>query len=63
MPTLVCPTCRAAVAKTAENKAFPFCGERCQLLDLGGWLDERYRIAGSSQATDSEDDSELSDPN
>lgn len=22
----------------------PFCSERCRLLDLEGWLSERYRI-------------------
>ena len=40
----VCPTCRAAAPAPAENDAFPFCSRRCQLVDLGGWLDERYRI-------------------
>jgi len=23
---------------------FPFCSTRCQLIDLGRWLDEDYRI-------------------
>ncbi len=23
---------------------FPFCSERCKLIDLGAWLDEEYRI-------------------
>ncbi|NLK40879.1 MAG: DNA gyrase inhibitor YacG [Planctomycetes bacterium] len=23
---------------------FPFCSERCRLIDLGAWLDERYRV-------------------
>lgn len=30
----------------AENKWFPFCSERCKLVDLGGWLDEDFRIPG-----------------
>ena len=25
---------------------FPFCGERCKMLDLGKWLDEEY-VLGS----------------
>ncbi|MGH7179578.1 MAG: DNA gyrase inhibitor YacG [Tepidisphaeraceae bacterium] len=25
--------------------AFPFCSERCKLIDLGRWLEEKYRIA------------------
>jgi len=24
---------------------FPFCCERCKLIDLGAWLDAEYRIA------------------
>ena len=24
--------------------AFPFCSERCKLIDLGRWLDGRYQI-------------------
>jgi len=23
----------------------PFCSQRCKLVDLGAWADERYRIA------------------
>jgi hypothetical protein len=43
--TTTCPTCRAVPTKDG-NKAYPFCCERCQLIDLGRWLDERYRIPG-----------------
>jgi uncharacterized protein len=38
-----CPTCRGAAVR-AGNKVFPFCSERCQLIDLGRWLSEEYRI-------------------
>ena len=38
-----CPTCRAAAIKEG-NKLFPFCSERCQLVDLGRWLNEDYRV-------------------
>jgi len=38
-----CPTCKKA-SKKDGNKVFPFCCERCQLVDLGKWLDEEYRI-------------------
>jgi uncharacterized protein len=38
-----CATCKRAAAQ-AGNKFFPFCSERCQLIDLGRWLDEEYRI-------------------
>jgi uncharacterized protein len=49
-----CPTCRAPVAKDAArpNKLFPFCSERCHLVDLGRWLGEDYRIPGPPVATE-----------
>lgn len=40
-----CPTCRSEVA-WADNPHRPFCSLTCRLVDLGGWLDERYRIPG-----------------
>ena len=54
-----CPTCKKDVAPDA--KSFPFCSERCRLLDLGNWLDGRYRIASQNderQPDDGEDDTE-----
>ncbi len=41
--TIPCPTCRKPVAATAEN--FPFCSDRCRLLDLGKWASGDYRIS------------------
>jgi endogenous inhibitor of DNA gyrase (YacG/DUF329 family) len=40
-----CPTCRGEAAGTG-NPHRPFCSLTCRLLDLGAWLDERYRIPG-----------------
>jgi len=40
-----CPTCRAPV-DWAGNPHRPFCSFSCRLIDLGGWRDERYQIAG-----------------
>jgi endogenous inhibitor of DNA gyrase (YacG/DUF329 family) len=36
----------------AEWPHFPFCSDRCKLIDLGRWLGESYRIpsAGSKGA-------------
>jgi endogenous inhibitor of DNA gyrase (YacG/DUF329 family) len=34
------------VAPRSENRAFPFCCDRCRLLDLSKWLGGEYRIAG-----------------
>jgi endogenous inhibitor of DNA gyrase (YacG/DUF329 family) len=38
-----CPTCGAATG-WRDNPQRPFCSLTCRLIDLGGWLDERYRI-------------------
>ena len=27
-----------------QNTFFPFCSERCKLVDLGNWLGEAYRV-------------------
>jgi len=29
----------------------PFCSERCKLVDLAAWADERYRIPGEPVPT------------
>ena len=40
----------------------PFCGERCKLLDLRQWVDERYRVPGPAVETRNEgDEDERSD--
>ncbi len=38
-----CPTCRGEAIREG-NKLWPFCSERCHLVDLGRWLGEEYRI-------------------
>jgi hypothetical protein len=40
-----CPTCRRETPWEG-NPLRPFCSERCRVLDLAAWADERYRIAG-----------------
>ena len=47
--TVLCPTCGAAVAWTAENRWKPFCSERCKLIDLGQWATEKYRVPAEEQ--------------
>jgi endogenous inhibitor of DNA gyrase (YacG/DUF329 family) len=39
-----CPICKQPAAPKAANAAFPFCSERCRLIDLGNWLGETYRV-------------------
>jgi uncharacterized protein len=49
---LSCPTCKKAV--TSKDPEFPFCSERCRLIDLGKWASGHYVI--SSPVTDTDDD-------
>jgi endogenous inhibitor of DNA gyrase (YacG/DUF329 family) len=39
-----CPICKKPT--DSESRAdFPFCSERCKLLDLGNWASEKYVIS------------------
>ena len=46
---MTCPTCRKRAEKSA-NKVYPFCCERCHLVDLGRWLGEEYRVPIEGEA-------------
>jgi endogenous inhibitor of DNA gyrase (YacG/DUF329 family) len=39
-----CPICKKEIVG-GENPYRPFCGERCQLIDLDNWLSGRYQIS------------------
>jgi len=39
-----CPICGGKRGPLGENKFFPFCCDRCKLVDLGRWLGEEYFI-------------------
>ena len=41
-----CPICDRLMegASRADWPEFPFCSRRCQLIDLGRWLGESYRV-------------------
>ena len=41
--SLRCPTCRKIVLK--EDPEFPFCSERCRVIDLGRWASGEYKIS------------------
>lgn len=40
--------------REGEDRWFPFCSERCKLVDLGRWLGEAYRIPGPPAAGEAE---------
>jgi uncharacterized protein len=50
-----CPICRQPVAERGVNRFFPFCSDRCRLLDLGKWFDGRYRVPGEPASDDEAD--------
>ena len=64
-----CPICRKPTDSEASAD-FPFCSERCRLLDLGNWSSEKYVITepildesspenpGRSDRNDDEDEHE-----
>ena len=37
-----CPICKREVCLT--DPEFPFCSERCRLMDLGNWASGNYKI-------------------
>jgi endogenous inhibitor of DNA gyrase (YacG/DUF329 family) len=44
-----CPICSRSytLAAVGELVSFPFCSDRCRLIDLGRWLKSSYMINGS----------------
>lgn len=47
-----CPSCNK-VLTDAMREAPPFCSARCRQIDLGRWLNEEYRIAGTESEMES----------
>ncbi len=44
-----CPVCKKTVEVSTQGQLedsgfFPFCSQRCRLIDLGAWLDGEYVI-------------------
>ena len=42
-----CPICKKPIDEAEKNKPkspYPFCSERCKLVDLGRWLDGAYQV-------------------
>lgn len=45
-----CPICKQPVGIGMSD--FPFCSERCRLIDLGNWATEKYVISTPIQPGD-----------
>lgn len=50
-----CPQCGTMSEYKTDNPSRPFCGERCKLMDLGAWAEERYSIPGVAALAESSD--------
>ena len=51
-----CPTCGDGLPADARdpdaNPAFPFCTDRCKMIDLGHWFAEDYKISRPVEGSD-----------
>ena len=56
----ICPICGSEAKPRPENKCFPFCNARCQMIDLGTWASEKYRVAGKTVDETEHPDDDLS---
>ena len=58
-----CPICGSEVEMEEQEAGrgqtgpgfFPFCSERCKLIDLGAWLDGRYQIVEDNSDREKKD--------
>ena len=41
--TVKCPICKKVDVAVGDPE-FPFCSERCRIIDLGNWATEKYVI-------------------
>jgi endogenous inhibitor of DNA gyrase (YacG/DUF329 family) len=51
-----CPICKKDVPP--DDPFFPFCSERCKIIDLGNWASEKYVISTPVQLEDLENEGE-----
>ncbi len=59
-PRIKCPICKVEV-HWEHNPCRPFCSERCRLIDLGAWAEERYRIPGPTLEEEHEGEDNVPD--
>ena len=52
--TVKCPICKKDVAVGASE--FPFCSERCRIIDLGNWASEKYRVPAEKASEEADED-------
>jgi endogenous inhibitor of DNA gyrase (YacG/DUF329 family) len=62
MSDLTCAICRKLIERRPANRFYPFCSERCRMVDLGKWMGEEYKVPAAPDELDEFSD-ELHDPN
>ncbi|MEN6383712.1 MAG: DNA gyrase inhibitor YacG [Phycisphaerales bacterium] len=53
-----CPICKKKIREDQKGSYFPFCSERCKLVDLNSWFDGNYIISSPIPDEKEEDDDE-----
>jgi endogenous inhibitor of DNA gyrase (YacG/DUF329 family) len=51
-----CPICKKEVEEGSLE--FPFCSDRCRLIDLGNWASEKYVVSTPAQPEGPSEDEE-----
>ena len=57
--SLRCPTCKKLVLR--KDPEFPFCSDRCRLIDLGKWASGAYVVRGPALDPDQSESIDQSD--
>ncbi len=52
-----CPICRKPTDSVTDAE-FPFCSERCRLVDLGNWAMEKYKVSEPMMDEDEAEETE-----
>jgi len=55
-----CPICKKET--DTESGFYPFCSERCKIIDLGNWATEKYVISTPIPTGDGENESDPAAP-
>lgn len=53
---VACPACGNPAEYSPANPYRPFCSQRCQLIDLGQWAAEAYRMPDAATPTQSNEE-------
>ena len=47
---MLCPICKKVVDEDPPPRTFPFCSERCKLIDFGAWANGEYAVPAEESA-------------